>query len=117
MITDFCLIPIGTGEASVAEYIAKCQVVLEQSGLQYKVDRFMSVGYGTNLEGPWDEVSAAIHACHQVVHAQGVSRVATDIRIGTRTDRIIEPGTGNDGKVKRVEDILERWKLTRGENE
>lgn len=36
----------------------------------------------------------------------GAPRVATDIRIGTRTDRSIAPGTGNDGKVKRVEEIL-----------
>ena len=36
----------------------------------------------------------------------GAQRVATDIRIGTRTDRLIIPGTGNDGKVKRVEEIL-----------
>jgi hypothetical protein len=29
----------------------------------------------------------------------------TDIRIGTRTDKSISSG-GNDGKVKRVEEIL-----------
>jgi len=31
----------------------------------------------------------------------------TDIRIGTRTDRTIASG-GNDGKVKRVEEILSK---------
>lgn len=35
--TDFCLIPMGTGEPSVAEYIAECQRILENSGLTYKV--------------------------------------------------------------------------------
>jgi uncharacterized protein YqgV (UPF0045/DUF77 family) len=84
-------------------------------------------GYGTNLglldltmltfllgssppfcitEGPWSEVSKAIHDCHAAVHAKGAPRVATDIRIGTRVDRQIEPGTGNEGKVQRVRDIL-----------
>lgn len=48
----------------------------------------------------------AIHACHAAVHAKGAPRIATDIRIGTRVDREIAPGTGNEGKVKRVEDIL-----------
>jgi len=104
-VADFCLIPMGTGEVSVAEYIAKCQVVLEASGLKYKMH-----GYGTNLEGPWLAVSAVIHDCHLAVHAHGAPRIATDIRIGTRTDRQIENGTGNDGKVKRVEDILQTWK-------
>jgi uncharacterized protein YqgV (UPF0045/DUF77 family) len=44
------------------------------------------------------------------VHAQGAPRIATDIRIGTRTDRETLPGTGNAGKVKRVEDILAKEK-------
>ncbi|KAJ4499138.1 hypothetical protein C8R41DRAFT_86555 [Lentinula lateritia] len=100
---DFCLIPMGTGEPSVAGYIAECQRILEKSGLKYKMH-----GYGTNLEGPWSEVTKAIHDCHLAVHAQGTPRIATDIRIGTRTDREITPGTGNEAKVKRVEDILSK---------
>ena len=48
----------------------------------------------------------AIHDCHAAVHAKGAPRIATDIRIGTRVDREIAPGTGNDGKVRRVEQIL-----------
>ncbi|OSD08480.1 MTH1187/YkoF-like protein [Trametes coccinea BRFM310] len=83
-VADFCLVPMGTGEPSVAD------------------------GYGTNLEGPWTEVMQAIHACHAAVHAKGAPRIATDIRIGTRVDREIAPGTGNEGKVKRVEEILAR---------
>lgn len=59
-----------------------------------------------HLEGPWTEVMQAIHACHAAVHTKGAPRIATDIRIGTRVDREIAPGTGNEGKVKRVEDIL-----------
>ncbi|KAJ3749960.1 hypothetical protein DFH05DRAFT_1531592 [Lentinula detonsa] len=102
-VADFCLIPMGTGEPSVAGYIAECQRILEKSGLKYKV-----CGYGTNLEGPWSEVSKAIHDCHLAVHAQGAPRIATDIRIGTRTDREIAPGTGNEAKVKRVEEILSK---------
>lgn len=100
-VADFCLIPMGTHEPSVAEHIAECQRILEKSGLTYKMH-----GYGTNLEGPWSRVSNAIHDCHAAVHAKGALRVATDIRIGTRVDREITPGTGNDSKVKRVQDIL-----------
>lgn len=51
-------------------------------------------------------MSKAIHDCHAAVHAKGAPRVATDIRIGTRVDKDIAPGTGNEGKVKRVQDIL-----------
>ena len=48
----------------------------------------------------------AIHDCHAAVHAKGAPRVATDIRIGTRVDREIKAGTGNESKVTRVERIL-----------
>ncbi|KAG1855417.1 DUF77-domain-containing protein [Suillus tomentosus] len=109
-VADFCLIPMGTGESSVAEYIAECQRVLEKSGLTFKTsdnDTCFS-GYGTNLEGPWSEVSQAIHDCHAAVHRKGAPRVATDIRIGTRVDRDTPVGDGNDHKVKRVEEILAR---------
>ncbi|KAJ7510190.1 YkoF-like protein [Mycena galericulata] len=100
-VADFCLIPIGTGEPSVAEYIAECQRVLERSGIN---------GYGTNIEGPWGAVSQAIHDCHAAVHAMGAPRVATDVRIGTRVDREVVAGSVNEGKVRRVEEILARGK-------
>lgn len=51
-------------------------------------------------------VSDAIHACHAAVHAKGAPRIATDIRIGTRVDREVKEGQGNEDKVKRVEEIL-----------
>jgi uncharacterized protein YqgV (UPF0045/DUF77 family) len=66
--------------------------------------------YRELTEGPWSQVSDAIHKCHAAVHAKGAGRIATDIRIGTRVDREIAPGTGNDGKLQRVKDILEKDK-------
>ncbi|KAF8201754.1 YkoF-like protein [Pholiota molesta] len=117
-VADFCLIPIGTASTSVAEEVAECQRILAQSGLTYKVRNVRLLqchpqrhsvqmhGYGTNIEGPWSQVSKAIHDCHAAVHAKGAQRIATDIRIGTRIDREIPAGQGNDLKVTRVESIL-----------
>lgn len=106
-VADFCLIPIGTGhDPSVSEYIAECARILDKSGLKYQMH-----GYGTNLEGSWSAVSKAIHDCHAAVHAKGAPRIATDIRIGTRSqpragaDTV--PGEGeNEYKLRRVQDIL-----------
>ncbi|KAA1469420.1 hypothetical protein DENSPDRAFT_870319 [Dentipellis sp. KUC8613] len=106
---DFCLIPMGTGpDPSVAEYVAECARVLEKSGLKYQMH-----GYGTNLEGPWQAVSQAIHDCHAAVHAIGAPRVATDIRIGTRAPslpRAAAQGKDDEGenarKLRRVKEIL-----------
>ncbi|KAF5330888.1 hypothetical protein D9619_005459 [Psilocybe cf. subviscida] len=106
-VADFCLIPIGTGSTSVAEEVAECQRILAQSGLKYKMH-----GYGTNIEGPWSKVAQAIHDCHAAVHAKGAQRIATDIRIGTRVDREIPFGEGNEGKVTRVEGILAKVSVT-----
>ncbi|KAI0373037.1 YkoF-like protein [Pilatotrama ljubarskyi] len=106
-VADFCLVPMGTAEPSVAEYVAECVRVLEKTGLKFKV-RTDCVLIESSTEGPWTEVMQAIHACHAAVHAKGAPRIATDIRIGTRVDREIAPGTGNEGKVKRVEEILAR---------
>lgn len=80
-LIDFCVVPLGVG-VSVSEYVAACQRVLEQSGLTYRMH-----GYGTNVEGEWDPVFAAVKRCHEVVHAMGAPRVTTSIRVGTRTDR------------------------------
>lgn len=65
-------------------------------------------------EGPWCDVVRVLHDCHVAVHALGAPRIATDVRIGTRTDRETVPGTGNTSKVKRVEDILAKEKQTDG---
>ncbi|KAK8843404.1 hypothetical protein IAR55_007061 [Kwoniella newhampshirensis] len=103
-VADFCLIPMGLPHPSVGPEIAEVQRVLEKSGLEYKLH-----GYGTNIEGPWDDVMRVIGEAHAAVHALGTPRIATDIRIGTRTDKSISSG-GNDGKVKRVEEILAKSK-------
>ncbi|KIY50799.1 DUF77-domain-containing protein [Fistulina hepatica ATCC 64428] len=95
-VADFCLIPMGLADPSVAEYIAECQRVLKKSGLKYTI----------STEGSWSEVTKAIRDCHAAVHAKGCPRIATDIRIGTRTDREVPVGQGNKLKVARVEQIL-----------
>ena len=70
--------------------------------------RQQAISDTVSLEGPWSEVSQAIHDCHAAVHAKGAQRIATDIRIGTRIDKEIPNGQGNDLKVKRVQDILDK---------
>ncbi|TVM01316.1 MAG: hypothetical protein CV087_11040 [Candidatus Brocadia sp. WS118] len=80
-IADFSLVPLGVG-VSVSKYVAACERVLKEAGLKIHLH-----AYGTNVEGEWDTVMAAIKRCHEVVHEMGAPRVSTNIRIGTRTDR------------------------------
>ena len=69
--------------------------------------QFISIwSFDYHTEGPWHEVTKTIYDCHAAVHARGAPRIATDVRIGTRVDKKIAPGEGNEGKVARVLEIL-----------
>ncbi len=81
VIVDLCVVPIGVG-TSVSTYVAACQRVLEHAGLSHQMH-----AYGTNIEGDWDAVFAAVKACHEAVHALGAPRISTTMKVGTRTDR------------------------------
>jgi uncharacterized protein (TIGR00106 family) len=77
----FSVIPIGAG-TSLSEYVAACERVLRERGMKAELH-----AHGTNLEGEWADVMDAIRACLETVHAMGVARVSTFIKLGTRTDR------------------------------
>ncbi|MEE4378618.1 MAG: MTH1187 family thiamine-binding protein [Candidatus Competibacteraceae bacterium] len=81
VIADLCIVPLGVG-VSVSAYVVACERVLKEAGLKTHLH-----AYGTNIEGEWDVVMAAIKRCHEVVHAQGAPRITTTVHIGTRTDR------------------------------
>ena len=81
VMMDLCVVPIGVG-VSLSEYIVECERVLKAAGLKTELH-----AYGTNVEGEWDEVFAAVKACHEAVHAKGAPRITTTIKVGTRVDR------------------------------
>ena len=81
VIADLTVLPIGVG-VSLGQYIAECERVLQKAGLKVKMH-----AYGTNIEGEWDEVMAAVKDCHRALHALGVPRVSSSVKLGTRTDR------------------------------
>ncbi len=80
-IVDLCVVPLGVG-VSVSSYVAACERILAEAGLTTQLH-----AYGTNVEGEWDAVFAAIKRCHEAVHAMGAPRISTVIKLGTRTDR------------------------------
>ena len=81
VIADLSVVPLGVG-VSVSRYVVACQGVLEEAGLSHQLH-----AYGTNVEGEWDDVLAAVKRCHEVVHGMGAPRVSTVLKLGTRTDR------------------------------
>jgi uncharacterized protein (TIGR00106 family) len=95
-IIDLCIVPIGVG-VSLSPYIAACERVLTAAGLNTSLH-----SYGTNVEGEWDAVFAAVKRCHEVVHEMGAPRISTTIKLGTRTDRI----QNMEDKVRSVREKL-----------
>ncbi|GIV62601.1 MAG: hypothetical protein KatS3mg044_1467 [Rhodothermaceae bacterium] len=95
---SFTVVPF-TVAGSVAPHVARCLAILDEAGLTYRLH-----ANGTDVEGPWDDVFAAIRRCHEVLHAEGVDRLFTTIQVGTRRDR----PTSLEDKVRRVEAIRRR---------
>lgn len=93
VIVDLCVVPIGIG-VSVSREVTACHRVLQEAGLETHLH-----AYGTNIEGEWDQVFAAVKRCHEVVHEMGAPRISSTLRVGTRVDR---PQTMAD-KVSSVE--------------
>ena len=96
VLMDLCIVPLGVG-VSVSPYVAECHRVLQAAGLKTQLH-----AYGTNIEGDWDVVMAAVKQCHERVHAKGAPRITTTIKLGTRIDR---DQTMAD-KVRSVEEKL-----------
>jgi uncharacterized protein (TIGR00106 family) len=81
VIADLCVLPIGVG-VSMGKYIAACEKVLAKTGLKTQLH-----ANGTNVEGEWDQVMAAVKKCHETLHEMGVPRISTTMSLGTRVDR------------------------------
>jgi uncharacterized protein (TIGR00106 family) len=75
------VIPIGAG-VSVREQVKRAHRILEDAGIHATLH-----GQGTNVEGELDDILAAVKAIHEVLHAEGTVRLATFVKIGTRTDK------------------------------
>jgi uncharacterized protein (TIGR00106 family) len=96
VIVDLTILPIGVG-LSLSPYVAACEKVLNDSGLKVALH-----ANGTNIEGEWDAVFAAVKKCHETVLAMGSPRIFTVIKVGTRVDK----EQNMEDKIKSVRDKL-----------
>ena len=96
VIADISIIPLGIG-LSLSRYVAACERVLIEAGLEPQLH-----ANGTNIEGDWDVVFSALKRCHEELHEMGVPRIATNMRVGTRTDR--SQSMGN--KIRSVKEKI-----------
>lgn len=97
MIAAFAVEPIGK-ERSLTKYIAKVTEIVEQSGLEYKLNNMT-----TEISGEWKEVMDVIEKCHYAVLKEA-GRIITHIAIDERDDKKYKLGD----KIKAVERYLGR---------
>ncbi len=81
VIVDICVVP-NTGRTSVRAEVAKAHAILAATGLPVLLH-----GYGTNIEGDYDTIFAALKQVHESLHADGAARISTTIRLGSRCDK------------------------------
>ena len=81
VLAGLTVVPLGVG-VSLSSYVAACERILAEAGLQPQLH-----ANGTNVEGEWDVVFAALRRCHEALHAMGAPRVTTTLQVATRTDR------------------------------
>ncbi len=80
-LAEIQVVPIGMS-VSVRKEVMRAHEVLRESGLRVELH-----ATGTNVEGELAQILEAVREMHHTLHAEGVPRLSTTIKLGTRTDK------------------------------
>lgn len=80
-IAEIQVIPLGVG-TSVRPWVKRAHEMIAASGLEVELHAM-----GTNVEGDLGEILEIVRRLHETLHAEGVPRISTAIKLGTRTDK------------------------------
>ena len=78
-------VPIGVG-VSLSPYVAACEKVLKEAGLKAVLH-----ANGTNIEGEWDKVFAAVKRCHESPLLSTWEHESIETRRWMRRSRALRP--------------------------
>lgn len=82
-IVEVTVVPLGTGNTSLSEYVAGChQILAEKDEIDYQLTPM-----GTIIEGDLDVIFEVIKELHETPFANGAKRVSTSIKIDDRRDK------------------------------
>ena len=81
VLAEIQVIPIGEG-VSVRKQVQRAHNLIAESGLTVQAHAF-----GTNVEGELDALLSVIKSIHETLHAEGIVRLSTAIKIGSRVDK------------------------------
>jgi len=78
---DLGIVPFWNQD-SMAPYIAICHKIFENEVLENELGQ-----NGTALEGEFEEICECFKAWNNAIHASGVIRIYTTLKVNTRIDR------------------------------
>lgn len=81
-IVDVSIVPIGTKNPSVSEYVRKSIKLIKKSGLKYQVSAM-----GTAIEGDLSDIFELILQIHKAQVKMGAKRILTTVKIDDRRDK------------------------------
>ena len=99
VVAEISVVPIGTGSASLSQYVAACVDILKQApDVSYQL-----TAMGTIIQGPLERVLELAGKMHRVPFAQRVERVLTTIKIDDRRDKPLTIESKVQAVVKRLQ--------------
>ena len=99
VVAEISVAPIGTGSASLSQYVAACVDILKQApDVSYQL-----TAMGTIIQGPLERVLELAGKMHQAPFAQRVERVLTTIKIDDRRDKPLTIESKVQAVVKRLQ--------------
>ena len=80
-VAEIFITPLGTGDATIREYIRALLPIVQASGLRYQL-----TAMGTQVEGPIDALLALTKQLHDATFtaSHGTDRVVTHLRLDER---------------------------------
>ena len=79
VLLEFSMSPLGKGE-SVSKYVSRSLDIIDQSGLDYRLNPM-----GTVLEGEWDEAFDVVRKCYDRM-SEDCDRISVIIKVDYRKD-------------------------------
>ena len=98
VLLEFSMSPFDKGE-SLSAYVARSLEIIDQSGLDYKINPM-----GTVLEGDWDEVFTVVKQCFEKMKTD-CNRISVNIKVDYRK-----------GKTGRLKSKIESLETKLGKN-
>lgn len=81
-IIEVSIVPVGTENPGIADYVAEAVKVFKNAGIKYNVTPM-----GTVLEGELSSLLGLIQKAHESCFSGGARRVLTHIKIDDRRDK------------------------------